>query len=70
MKYLTENHTALRLMRGRLDRTHAEMGTLLDIPAARVRQYEMGERPIPEALMRLAREFMRIKHSYRTPGTP
>jgi len=31
---------------------------------------EMGERPIPEALMRLAREFMRIKHSYRTPGTP
>jgi hypothetical protein len=57
MEHDTTNGTELRLIRGRLALT-----------GARERRAEMGERPIPEALVRLAREFARIKQAYRTPG--
>lgn len=59
MEHDTKAGPTLRLMRGRLDLT-----------GARERRAEMGERPIPEALVRLERAFARIKEAYRPCGTP
>jgi transcriptional regulator with XRE-family HTH domain len=72
----TKDGTELRLIRGRLGLTHADLGTLLGIPEVRVRHYETGKRPVPEPILRLAREFVRpdirlerefarIKQAYR-----
>ena len=54
MEHATKDGPALRVMR-----------PALDLAGARVPRSEMGERPIPEALVRLAREFARIKQAYR-----
>jgi transcriptional regulator with XRE-family HTH domain len=77
MEHDTTNSTELRLIRTTLGVTQADLGTLLGITEARVRQYETGTRPMPEPLLRLAREFVRpdarleralarIKAAYRT----
>ena len=76
MEHATKDGTELCMIRGRLGLTHADMGTLLGIPEVRVRQYETGRHPVPEPILRLAREFVRpdvrlerefarIKQAYR-----
>ena len=76
MEHATTDGTELRLIRTTLGLTQADLGTLLGIPEVRVQQYETGTRPMPEPLLRLAREFVRpdirlerafarIKQAYR-----
>jgi DNA-binding XRE family transcriptional regulator len=51
----------LKLIRAQLGYTQAELGAVLGVEGATVYRYEAGLRQVPEPVIRLARQLVRVQ---------
>ena len=58
---MTDKARELRTIRHLLALTQAEFGALLGVQGNSVMRYENGFRQVPEPLLRLARQLVRLK---------